>query len=92
MPLTYFFLGSCDPLRDGAIRLMYKMSQQDVPFKTYEFKEYIHGFYGIDNAILRRTPTYILLKEVKDFIQREEEKAKKKGTKLESIDDIIGSK
>ena len=92
MPLTYFFLGSCDPLRDGAIRLMYKMSQQDVPFKTYEFKEYIHGFYGIDNAILRRTPTYILLKEVKDFIQREEEKTKKKGTKIESIDDIIGAK
>ena len=29
---------------------------------------------------------------MKDFIQREEEKTKKKGTKIESIDDIIGAK
>ena len=72
MPLTYFFIGSCDPLRDGALRLMYKMSKQNVPYKTYEFKEYIHGFYGINNQTLRRTPTYILMKEIKEFLSKGE--------------------
>ena len=72
MPLTYFFIGSCDPLRDGALRLMYKMSKQNVPYKTYEFKEYIHGFYGINNQTLRRTPTYILMKEIKEFLAKGE--------------------
>ena len=66
MPQTFFFIGSSDPLRDGAIRMMHKMTQQGVPYKTFEFKDFIHGFYGMET--LRKIPNEILIKEVREFL------------------------
>lgn len=68
MPTTYFFIGSSDPLRDGAIRMMHKMTKMGVPYKTFEFKDFIHGFYGMDT--LRKIPNDILIKEVREFLEK----------------------
>ena len=46
--------------------MMHKMTQQGVPYKTFEFKDFIHGFYGMET--LRKIPNEILIKEVREFL------------------------
>ena len=73
MPRTRFFLGSYDPLRDGAVRLAYKMVKAgNVDVKVYEFKEYVHGFFGMGSEEFRKLPTMFLLREVDEFVKERE--------------------
>jgi acetyl esterase/lipase len=77
MPKTRFFLGSYDPLRDGAVRLAYKMVKAgNVDIKVYEFKEYVHGFFGMGSEEFRKLPTMFLLREVDEFVKERERVSK----------------
>ena len=69
MNRTRFFLGSFDPLRDDSIRLISKISKhENIDWKSYEFKDYGHGFFGLDSEILRKNPEIILFKEIREFL------------------------
>jgi hypothetical protein len=62
--------GTCDPLRDDTIRLLYKISKiPNLDCKAYELKYYGHGFYGLKDPKLIKNPTDILLNEVEEFIK-----------------------
>ena len=77
MPKVRFFLGSYDPLRDGAVRLAYKMVKVgNVDVKVYEFKEYVHGFFGMGSEEFRKLPTAFLIREVDELIKEKESKSK----------------
>ena len=70
LPRTRFFFGGADPLRDDIIRLIYKISQvNNLDFKAYQFQFYAHGFYGLDNEVLQKNPTEILLNEIEEFLK-----------------------
>lgn len=68
MPRTRFFIGTCDPLRDGSIRLLYKLSKTKVDCKGFDFKNYIHGFYALSSDVLKQNPTEILYQEIEQLI------------------------
>ena len=74
LPKTRYFIGSIDPLRDGTLRMLYKIANMNynVDVKAYEFKDYVHAFYGIGDNIMRQPPTNVLLNEVDAFLQTEE--------------------
>ena len=70
LPRTRFFFGGADPLRDDIIRLIYKITQiHNLDFKAYQFQFYGHGFFGLDNEILQKNPTEILLNEIEEFLK-----------------------
>ena len=80
VPRIRFFLGSFDPLRDGAVRLAYKMAQVgNVDLKVYEFKEYVHGFLGMGSENFRNLPTAFLIREIDELIKERESNGKGSG-------------
>jgi hormone-sensitive lipase len=70
LPKTRMIFGTCDPLRDDTIRLLYKISKvPNLDCKAYELKYYAHGFFGLKDPKLIKNPTDILLNEVEEFIK-----------------------
>ena len=70
LPKTRMIFGTCDPLRDDTIRLLYKISKiPNLDCKAYELKYYGHGFYALKDPKLIKNPTDILLNEVEEFIK-----------------------
>jgi hypothetical protein len=55
--------------------MLYKIANMNynVDVKAYEFKDYVHAFYGIGDDIMRQPPTNVLLNEVDSFLQTEEQ-------------------
>ena len=70
-PVTRFLTGSCDGLRDEALRFIYKLSKiKGVDVKLYDFTYYEHGFMGNDNRFLSDIPHSIYFKEIKEMIKK----------------------
>lgn len=69
LPKMRFFIGSSDPLRDGAIRVIHKMSEADVDCKSYEFKDYRHAFLSFIGKLGNEVTTSILYKEIKEYLE-----------------------
>ena len=77
LPKTRYFFGSADPLRDNSLRMLYNIAEiGGIDVKGYDFKDYIHAFYGIGDETMRNPPTEFLLKEVDNFLKEEENKDK----------------
>ena len=68
MPKTRFMTGTHDPLRDDCIRLVYKMCKEKKDVKVYDFYNYQHGFFSINNPLITRVPLHIYCKEINEFL------------------------
>ena len=73
-PKARWHLATCDPLRDDNLRLLFKMSKiKGLDIMVYEFQDYNHGWNGMKNDFLTKIPTDILLKELDEFIEKNDE-------------------
>lgn len=69
LPKIRFFIGTLDPLRDGAIRVINKISEAGIDCKAYDFEDYGHAFLTFVGKLGNEVMTSILYKEIREHFE-----------------------